>query len=186
MGQFVKKPIVIEAITFAELMEHARNSGANIVDNEPWSFQYKGHAITHQERGVYIIPTLEGDYRMTPDDVLITGIKGEIYPCKLDIFQETYDAVDVFNQPTIEEPTGNREFTFGEKLIGVNFNVTNDPKVQRAKLIAAELVDMVNEKRLENVAEGTDSGINKIIVDHAIGNTIDAAMSVVKVITFKK
>lgn len=30
---------------------------------------------------------------MTPDDMLITGIQGEIYPCKKDIFEATYDAI---------------------------------------------------------------------------------------------
>jgi len=28
---------------------------------------------------------------MTPDDMLLTGVKGEIYPCKMDIFLATYE-----------------------------------------------------------------------------------------------
>jgi len=31
---------------------------------------------------------------MTKADMLITGINGEIYPCKLDIFEATYEAVE--------------------------------------------------------------------------------------------
>ncbi len=90
--QFRKKPIVIEAITFDEFVEHGKaNCGANIVDGIPWSFDYKGCPITHENDKCYIIPTLEGNHYFTPDDMLIKGIKGEIYPCKKDIFEATYD-----------------------------------------------------------------------------------------------
>lgn len=91
--KFRKKPVVIEAITFDELIQHGRDNGANIVDGMPWSFSYKGHAITHENDQRYLIPTLEGTHNMTPDDMLITGVKGEIYPCKKDIFEQTYEPV---------------------------------------------------------------------------------------------
>ena len=89
---FRKKPVVVEAVTFEEFVEYGRNSeGANIVDGLPWSFNYKGHPITHENDKCYLIPTLEGLMRFTPEDVLITGVKGEIYPCKIDIFNATYE-----------------------------------------------------------------------------------------------
>lgn len=37
------------------------------------------------------IHTLEGDMKAMPGDYIITGIRGEQYPCKPDIFEETYD-----------------------------------------------------------------------------------------------
>lgn len=37
------------------------------------------------------IETLEGGHTVCPGDVVITGVKGEHYPCKPDIFVETYD-----------------------------------------------------------------------------------------------
>ena len=40
-----------------------------------------------------IIQTLEGDMRADPGDWIITGVKGERYPCKPDIFAATYDPV---------------------------------------------------------------------------------------------
>jgi len=86
-----KKPVEIEFITFDELVEFGKNNGANIVDGMPWSFDYKGHPITHENNECYLIPTLEGTYKFTPNDYLITGVKGEIYPCKIDIFEATYD-----------------------------------------------------------------------------------------------
>ena len=91
--KYRKKPVVIEAITFDELVEHGRNNGANIVNGMPWAFQYAGQPITHENDDCYLILTLEGTMRMTRNDMLITGVKGEIYPCKLDIFKATYDAV---------------------------------------------------------------------------------------------
>ena len=39
------------------------------------------------------IPTLEGTMIANPGDWIITGIKGEQYPCKPDIFEATYEPV---------------------------------------------------------------------------------------------
>jgi len=94
MAKYRKKPIIIEAITFDELIEYGRAHGANIVNGMPWSFAYQGHPITHENDNDYLIPTLEGTMHFNRGDVLITGVKGEIYPCKKDIFEATYEAVE--------------------------------------------------------------------------------------------
>jgi hypothetical protein len=41
-----------------------------------------------------IIHTLEGDMKAEIGDWIITGVKGEIYPCKPDIFEATYEKVE--------------------------------------------------------------------------------------------
>lgn len=41
-----------------------------------------------------VIHTLEGDMIASPGDWIITGINGEKYPCKPDIFEETYEKID--------------------------------------------------------------------------------------------
>jgi len=92
--RFRKKPVVIEAITFDELVKHGISVDGNIVNGIPWSFEYKGQPITHENDDCYLIPTLEGTMRFERGDMLITGVKGEIYPCKLDIFEATYEAVE--------------------------------------------------------------------------------------------
>lgn len=98
MTQFRKKPVVITAITFDQLVAHgtdqckAEGRHSNIVNGMPWSFSYAGHPITHENDECYLIPTLEGTMKMGREDMLITGVKGEIYPCKRDIFEATYDA----------------------------------------------------------------------------------------------
>ena len=84
---------MVEAITFEELVQHGRESSTDTVGRTPWSFNYAGYPITHENDRRYLIPTLEGIMGMTPDDMLITGINGEIYPCKVDIFEKTYEIV---------------------------------------------------------------------------------------------
>ncbi|MGC3959590.1 MAG: hypothetical protein QM813_17070 [Verrucomicrobiota bacterium] len=90
MAKFTKKPVTIEAITFNELVAHGIQNGGNMVRGMPWSFEYAGHHITHENDDCYLIPTLEGTMKFNRGDMLITGVKGEIYPCKADIFEATY------------------------------------------------------------------------------------------------
>lgn len=106
MAHFRKKPVVIEAITFGELVQHGIDSGATVVNGMPWSFTFRGHAITHENDTCYLIPTLEGTMKFTPHDMLIVGIKGEIYPCKKDIFAQTYEAVELELDDNVEADPG--------------------------------------------------------------------------------
>lgn len=92
MGKFIKRPVEVEVLTWDEFLEYGRNHAENLNNGIPWSFEYNGYSITHESDEEYLIPTLEGIMSMTPNDVLITGIKGEVYPCKVDIFKETYES----------------------------------------------------------------------------------------------
>lgn len=47
----------------------------------------------YQTDRVLIIPTLEGNMRADVGDWIITGIRGEQYPCKPDVFARTYEPV---------------------------------------------------------------------------------------------
>lgn len=42
----------------------------------------------------FIVNTLEGPLKADVGDYIITGLRGEEYPCKPDIFEKTYEAVD--------------------------------------------------------------------------------------------
>lgn len=44
------------------------------------------------------IQTLEGSMIVSPGDWIIRGVKGEIYPCKPDVFSMSYDLVDSENR----------------------------------------------------------------------------------------
>ena len=92
MSKFRKKPVVVEAITFDELVAHGRIQ--TLATYMPWSFDYEGHPITHEDDDTYLIPTLEGTMKFTRGDMLITGVQGEIYPCKLSIFEATYEPAE--------------------------------------------------------------------------------------------
>ena len=51
------------------------------------------HDMYEKPDGTYTlyIRTLEGSHMATPGDYIIKGVKGEFYPCKPDIFAQTYD-----------------------------------------------------------------------------------------------
>ena len=51
----------------------------------------------------FYIKTLEGDMEIRIDDWLITGVNGEHYPCKPDIFEKTYEYVPEYQEPDIDD-----------------------------------------------------------------------------------
>lgn len=84
------------AMTFDEFVEYGKNHGAHIVNGVPWSFEYKGCAVTHCEDGSYLITTPEnGDFTLTPNDMLITSSDGLIYPCETNLFKQLFKNVAV-------------------------------------------------------------------------------------------
>lgn len=91
MAKYVKKPVEIEAITFDYLMRIGAENADTVVNGMPVKFTYNGYVIRQYDSNSYIIPTLEGDFLMTKDDMLITDVNGEIYPCKKEIFEKTYE-----------------------------------------------------------------------------------------------
>lgn len=103
----VKKPVEVEFFTFEEIVEIGKQVNPNSIHGErAWNFEFKGHNITHENDSCYIIPTLKGNYNFTPDDVLIVGVKGEIYPCKKNIFNLTYD-VQITTNKTLHNTDSN-------------------------------------------------------------------------------
>ena len=92
MGKAIKKPVEIEFITFDEFCEIANK--AIIYNPGTMTFRFKNHSIQMLSKDKFLIETLEGYHNFTPEDVLIVGVKGEIYPCKIDIFEQTYNIVE--------------------------------------------------------------------------------------------
>lgn len=124
MSKYRKKPVVIEAITFQELVEYGIENGGNVVNGMPWSFEYKGHAITQENEECYLIPTLEGTHNMTPKDMLITGVVGEIYPCKIDIFEATYEKEG--QKLSFLQRLEDEEANLGSKIYGLSKALAED------------------------------------------------------------
>lgn len=89
MAYFRKKPVTVEAVRWEhgtaeeaeEILKWIRSEGheAILKDNDDWFIS---------------ILTLEGPMQCRPTDYVIKGVKGEFYPCKRDIFEQTYESVD--------------------------------------------------------------------------------------------
>ena len=91
MAMFRKKPVVIEAkkwdganlkeiIDFIGLHESAKK----------WTWGEYEQVVSKEGLKIF---TLEGPHMATIGDWIIKGVKGEFYPCKPDIFEQTYDPV---------------------------------------------------------------------------------------------
>jgi hypothetical protein len=82
MAKFRKKPVVIEAIQYRE-SEAPSELADDVIAGK----------VRYCENGTALIDTLEGEMIARPGDWIIRGVKGELYPCKPDIFAKTYEAV---------------------------------------------------------------------------------------------
>lgn len=78
--KFRKKPVVIEAERWTR----------NNLNDDKSMFQDPG-VIIKDDGSEFIVGTLEGTVTGKEGDWLIRGVKGELYPCRADIFQLTYD-----------------------------------------------------------------------------------------------
>jgi hypothetical protein len=83
--KFRKKPVVIEAMQFTE--------GSK---NQCFNFVTCNHYADFDENGkpIMIIQTLEGDHKADIGDWIIKGVMGELYSCKPDIFEKSYEPVE--------------------------------------------------------------------------------------------
>lgn len=75
------------------------------------------------------------------------------------------------------------DLSFGQKLVGINFNPSNDDKVGQAKRLCAELADLLHGEVYGGKSEITQLQVQ--LYNHAIGEILNAQMNVVKVITLK-
>lgn len=73
--RFRKLPVIVEATQWFKLGDHSE-------------------VIEYGTNGYGWIETLEGGHIVSPGDWIITGVLGEHYPCKPDIFKVTYEPVD--------------------------------------------------------------------------------------------
>jgi hypothetical protein len=80
--RFRKKPVVIEATQF-RAGEQDCDLAKYVIDGR----------LLYCEDGTALVDTLEGSMIARSGDWIITGVKGEIYPCKPDIFAATYEPV---------------------------------------------------------------------------------------------
>ena len=82
--KFRKKPVIIEAIQY---------DGSPASGSAACNFMGLERVLFSDTQGLFI-DTLEGTITAAIGDWIIKGVKGEFYPCKDDIFEATYEAVD--------------------------------------------------------------------------------------------
>lgn len=111
MSKYRKKPVVIEATQWFKNGDHP-DDNVGPIDKK---FTVEGNVVRYyrnaadegerkcQHCGARMhehgwVDTLEGGLSVCPGDWIITGVKGERYPCKPDIFEATYD-----KEPDVKE-----------------------------------------------------------------------------------
>ncbi len=88
MPKFRKKPIIIEAEQF---LPNSRQEFHVPVGVKLWPDE---DGLQPRDMSWGYIDTLEGRMHVQSGDWIITGVNGEVYPCKPDIFEKTYERVD--------------------------------------------------------------------------------------------
>ncbi|WP_277048454.1 hypothetical protein [Solobacterium moorei] len=82
--KYIKKPVVIEAVQW---------SGNNLNEILDFMKDKQPNYYEDDEKKLLTIQTLEGNMIASVGDYIIKGVKGEFYPCKPDIFEQTYEVV---------------------------------------------------------------------------------------------
>lgn len=85
--KYRKKPVVIDAVQFSAADE---STHTNVCFGYPQSDDNSIHPL----EGKFWVSTLEGPLLVSDGDWIIRGIKGELYPCKPDIFEATHEPLE--------------------------------------------------------------------------------------------
>lgn len=93
--KYRKKPVVIEAYQWFKVSDYVEGVARDVdyyrlPDNSGKTKCRHCGDIMHNHG---YMDTLEGGHTVCPKDWIITGVKGEKYPCKPDIFEQTYEPV---------------------------------------------------------------------------------------------
>ena len=103
MAKFRKRPVVIEAWqwNFSPVQEESPTWMTDALGKWPeiggaafWPDGTQVDGDDWKEKPHIAIATLEGTMRAVPGDWIIKGVKGEIYPCKPNIFSATYEVAE--------------------------------------------------------------------------------------------
>ena len=127
MKNYVKKPVVVEAYQF--------DGNIRSIDNFPISEVGKFKVSSENGQYYLIIPTLEGYMKAVAGDWIIKGVNGEFYPCKPDIFKQSYNMIKENNGILSE----------GEKRVRKSFNPSALKRVENFKSITASAIDEIAE-----------------------------------------
>jgi hypothetical protein len=97
MAKYRKKPVIVEAEIYQEGMEDGFDTPHEVpieIYRNQSIYPMCGAKGNYYGKVYPYINTLEGKHYISKGDYIITGVKGERYPCKPDIFKLTYEAVE--------------------------------------------------------------------------------------------
>ena len=117
--KYRKKPVIIDAVQWTgknrrEMFDFLTQ---DTFKNETMEISDKHFYIDRHNDGGLVIKTLEGKHLATIGDYIIRGVQGEYYPCKEDIFHQTYEKVE--DTPT-NLSLGDKNSTWGTTISGPN------------------------------------------------------------------
>jgi hypothetical protein len=144
MPQFRKRPVVIEAVQWFKMGDHpevrevfqADEGGSILASGDAGS--HDGIIGYHRAPAIY---TSEGWFVVTSGDWIIRGVKGELYPCKPDIFAMTYQPAD--------EGTLLPAVTLGDVLLEIRRKVL--PVTEAARAFVDRLQEVESDARWKQV-----------------------------------
>lgn len=86
------------------------------------------------------------------------------------------------------ENQAGRGLTFGEKAVGLTFNPSGDEKVNKAKRLMADAIDLLKDVEIEKTKNGNQmtSWESNVFRTNAFNKIVDAQMALVKYITWNK
>ena len=103
--KFRKKPVVIEAIQFEyseecinKLKEFLGDSAGRVIKNRHPDAKAEFEIVTLED-GKF----LSAKHVATEGDWIIKGVQGEFYPCKPDIFEQTYESAEAAGEMSLEQ-----------------------------------------------------------------------------------
>lgn len=94
MKKYRKRPVVIEAIQWDGLnLSEVKSFVGDACKYDYYDAGYQAGVVSPSVD--LFIHTLEGDMKCSKGDYIIKGVHGEFYPCKPDIFEKTYEPMNL-------------------------------------------------------------------------------------------
>lgn len=153
MKTYVKKPVKVQATQWFENGDHPLDfsvqipGGPPVKNSEGRIVRYFRHPdvdgqLKCKHCGIIMnnhgwIDTLESGHVVCPGDFIITGVKGEMYPCKPDIFEQTYSSVNESPKITLID--------FVSKLLNYNSSFRLWVKSKEKKYSHESVADHVDQ-----------------------------------------
>lgn len=87
--KYRKRPVAIEAVQYESLISRPFSELPEWLETA-----FRSRTLYYDARGDLYVKSLEGDHHVSVGDYIIRGVKGELYACKPDIFELTYEPED--------------------------------------------------------------------------------------------